>query len=424
MSFRKHALGVTVMNLADVVQPLLLLPYAGRVLGADGFGQFAYALSIATLALVIVGYGFHWTAQREAASARDDPAVLGALYADVATTRTVLFLAVILVGLALADGPLPMSRGLFLCTMLTSAGHILLPTWVLLALERAWQGAIAVAGARILALVCFVFVVRSPEQVELAVGIQASVPLVAAAISLPFVLPVIGADGFRSMTISRIAGRLRRGWRGFLYTAVEGGVGNLAVPLVAHFSNYIVAGQYSVAEKFVSVNRPFSRAMTEIFLPRLAYYADRDPTAAVDLVWRSLLTLIGSATFSLTLFTVAPYAILLIFGNQFAGAVPIIRLMSILPVLVNINIVTSNLYMFSCGHERAWAYLHLLSLGVFLGAAYLLSSAVANAAIAVVFAVIAREAIVLVVSGVFFLRFGIGRTGFPQHRERVAGIDG
>jgi len=297
----------------------------------------------------------------------------------------------------------------------------LFPAWLLIALERAWQAAIAVVVARSLTLVCFLTTVTSPAQVELAVAIQSAVPLIAGMVSLPFVATV-GFSGLRSVTLLRVGMQLRNGWRGFLFTFVERASMTLPIPLVEHFAGYVAAGEYSVAEKFVSATRPFFRVMSDTFLPRVAYYARHDPKAGLKLIWSSLSTLVVGATLSLGLFFVAPYIIVMFFGDSFSGAIPIVRVMSILPLLLNVNMCTSNLYMFNYGHERAWSALTVSGLLVFLTVAYLLSPSVPNAAIAIAAAVIAKEAVVLVVSAGFFLAFGTteGRASRRHGRVRAS----
>jgi O-antigen/teichoic acid export membrane protein len=417
MSLRKQAASLAIMHAADVLQPLLILPYAGRVLGPHDFGQFAYAVSIGQLAATVVDYGFHWTGQRAAAPAREDPAAIASLFAEVITTKVMLCLLVTLAGFVAAGSLFAISKSMFLCTMLTSVGGILFPAWLFIALERAWQATIAVVIARTLALVLFLTMVASPDQLELAVAIQASIPLVAGALSLPFVVP-IGFSGFKSVTSSRIVMQLRDGWRGFLYALVERAALTLPVPLVQHFGGYVAAGQYSVAEKFVSATRPFLRVMSETFLPRVAYYARHDPAAGVALIWSALFTVGVGAALSLFLFFAAPYVIIGLFGEEYSGAIPIVRVMSIIPVLMNANVCTSNLYMFNFGHERAWASLTVSGLLVFLSVAYFLSLYLSNAAVAVAMGVVARECVVLVVSAGFFLAFGVAKMRTPPQSVR------
>lgn len=406
MSLHKQATSLAIMHAADVLQPLIILPFAGRILGAHNFGLFAYAVAIGQITATLVEYGFHWTAQREAASARREPAVLSLLFADVVATKTLLFLLVTAIGLAVAENFLSISKTLFLYTMLPAAGGILFPVWLFIALERAWQATVAVVLSRILALVAFWAVITSPSQYELAVAIQGLIPIVSGLIALPFVVP-FGFAGFRSLSLSRIGAQLRAGWRGFLYALVERASVTLPVPLVGHFAGYVAAGQYSVAEKFVSAARPLFRVILETFLPRVAYYAKHDPVAGLILIRRSFLTLVLGAALGLCLYFIAPYFIIIFFGEEFSDAIPIVRLMSVLPVLMNANICTSNLYMFNYGHERAWTFLNVLGLIVFLCVAYLLSPHLPDPVIGIALAVIAKECTILVVSLGFFLTFGV-----------------
>src|SRR3954465_15154695 len=110
MSLHKQAASLALMHAADVVQPLVLLPYAGRVLGAQAFGEYAYALSIGQFASTIVEYGFHWTAQRTAASSRQSPAALASLFGEVFATKLALCFVLTLAGFVAADGILPIGR--------------------------------------------------------------------------------------------------------------------------------------------------------------------------------------------------------------------------------------------------------------------------------------------------------------------------
>jgi O-antigen/teichoic acid export membrane protein len=408
MSLRKQAASLAVMHAADVIQPLLVLPYAGRVLGLQHFGEYAYAISLGQFAATIVEYGFHWTAQREAASTRQEPAAIALLFAEVAAVKVTLCFAVTLAGLVAAGPFLAVSKTMFLAAMLTAVGGILFPPWLLIGLERASQAAFAVVVARTLALICFLTMVTSPAQVERAVAIQSAIPLVAGVVSLPFVAG-IGFSGLKYLTLHRVVMQFRSGWRGFLFTFVERASMTLPIPLVGHFSGYIAAGEYSIAEKFVSATRPFFRVMSETFLPRVAFHARHDPEAGLKLIWRTFLTLFVGAALSLGLFFIAPYVIIMFFGESFSGAIPIVRVMSVIPLLLNISMCTSNLYMFNYGHERAWSALTVTGLLVLLAVAYFLSPHVPNAAIALAVAVVAKETVVCVVSGSFFLRFSAVR---------------
>jgi O-antigen/teichoic acid export membrane protein len=416
MSLRKQAVSLGIMHAADVIQPLLVLPYAGRVLGAQHFGEYTYAISLGQFATTIVEYGFYWTAQRAAASERDNPRALAALLAEVTVAKVILCFVVTFIGFAIAKGALAISRPMFLCAMLTAVGGILFPVWLLIALERASQAAIGVVAARILALGGFLLLIKSPTQVELAVALQSGIPLFSGLIALPFVAR-LGFSGFRSMTMARVFHQFRAGWRGFLFSFVERASMTLPVPFVAHFGDYVAAGQYAVADKFVGATRPFFRVVVETFLPRVAHHANHDRPAGIRLIRRSLATLVMGVGLSLGLFFVAPYVILLLFGQSFSGAIPIVRMMAIVPILLNANICTSTLYMFNFGHERAWLYLTLGGLLVFLAAGTILPVTLFTASTGVALAVVGKELVVLIISAGFFLKFGTGEANRFHSRD-------
>src|SRR5208283_1627762 len=138
----------------------------------------------------IVEYGFHWTAQRAAATARHEPSKIASLFAEVLATKTILCVVLMVAGLVAANGLLPISRSMFLCTMMNAVGGIVFPAWLLIGLENAWQASLATIIARIVTFIGFLTLVGSPAQVETAVAIQSAVPLICGMISLPFIAQI------------------------------------------------------------------------------------------------------------------------------------------------------------------------------------------------------------------------------------------
>jgi hypothetical protein len=99
------------------------------------------------------------------------------------------------------------------------------------------------------------------------------------------------------------------------------------------------------------------------------------------------------------------YVVIHFFGEAFPGAIAIVPTISNLPILITVNISTSNVYRFSYFHERAWAALTVLGLLIFVAVAYVLSFSSLSVGIAVAIAVITRGGVVLVMSA-GFLVFG------------------
>ena len=183
----------------------------------------------------------------------------------------------------------------------------------------------------------------------------------------------------------------------------------LPMLLVQHYGGYTAAGQYSLAEKFVSATRPFFRILSDTLLPRVAFYARHNPKAGLRLIWLSLSSLIIGLGLSLGLLIVAPMIIVPIFGAPFAGAIPIVRLLAVVPLLLNVNACTSNLFMFTYGDERAWSVLNVAGLTAFLLAAFLMMRmTLSDATVAVPLGVVVKETLVSLISGFLLVSFTVG----------------
>ncbi len=389
------------MHAADVLQPLLILPYAGQILGPIAFGQYAYALAITQIGSMIVDYGFHFTARRAAAAARHDPIAIRKIMAEVTAAKLILFLGVSLVGLAATSISLAISLPIFYCLLLATLGGVVSPVWLLVALERPWRAAWAVVFARILALVAFLLLVRSPSQAYVGAAIQVSIPLVTALICLPAIL-AIGVDGFRALRLRAIILQLQKGWHSFASLAAMTATVLLPIPLVQHFGGFAAAGHYSAAEKLVGVARPAFRIMADLFMPRVAYLAAHDPDKGIALIGRSLWTLVAGLFLSLFLYVVGPYIVILLFGPEFAGAIRILQILCVVPFIVNIKICMADLYMFNYGFERAWTALIVAGLPAFLTISYLLSRWM-DAQDAVATGFVTSEILIAAVSAGFFI---------------------
>lgn len=402
MTLHKQAASLTLMYAVEVLQPLLILPYAGRVLGPVAFGQYVYTLAVTQLGCMVVDYGFSFSARRAAAAARHDTAAVRAILAQVIAARAILCTLVAVFGLTLVGMSETLNLPMFWCLVFAMLGQMLFPSWLFMALERHWQAAVSAIAARILALVAFLTIIASPSQAYVAAFIQVSIPLVAAIISLPFVLK-IGFGGFKLLTWKDIGAQFRDGRRSFISTAAYTVTALLPVPLVQHFSGFAAVGQYSVAEKLVSGIRPVFAVIADSLMPRVAYLAHHDPEKGISLIHKSLWSLIIGVALSLFLLIAGPYIILFLFGPDFAGAIPIVYILCGIPIAYNLSICMAQLYMFNYGYEKAWTALIVASLPMFLVSAYTFSHWF-NGAAAVALGLVASEFLIAVISSGIFVR--------------------
>ena len=122
-----------VLQMANYLIPLMVLPVVSRVLGAALFGSVGYAQNIVTYLTLLVNYGFEYSATRQIALAGQDKERKRQLFWAVLFVKTLLLLLSFLI---LALLPLFMERvasdpRLYVYTALTNIGIVFFPTWYL-----------------------------------------------------------------------------------------------------------------------------------------------------------------------------------------------------------------------------------------------------------------------------------------------------
>jgi O-antigen/teichoic acid export membrane protein len=415
MALHKQAVSLAILQAAEVIQPLLVLPYAGTVLGTVAFGHYAYALALVQFGSLLVEYGFYFTARRAAAELRHDPAALRRLLAEVTAAKGVLCLVLTVIGLPILSVIPSITAPMLLCVMIAGIGAMLDPTWMFIAVERAWESTVCVVVARCLALIAFLAVVTSPSQAYFAAGIQAAIPLVSALVSLPFML-AIGLGGFRYVTVRSVIAQLRQGWRSFLSVMAYMAIIPLQVPLVQHFAGFAAAGQYAVAEKLIGAVRPVFRVIAQTLMPRAAYLAANDPEKGLALVRTSLLTLVMGGAMSLALILVGPTILTVLFGVEFSGSVSVVHILCVAPILMNISLCMADIYMFHFADERAWAALMVSGLPVFLAVSFI-ASYWTDGALAVAFGFVAGEGVIALIATGYFVASALARKRLASLRS-------
>lgn len=384
-----------------MLQPLIVLPYLAGVLGPERLGVYAYLLSLAALASVIIDYGFGWTGQQAAARLREDPDELGSLTAQVITAKALLCLFVACLGLFALQAGLLADSTTLLCVMLSPIGGALFPVWLFLGIERPWRVTIPVVVARAFALIVTLVTVTSSTQVQLAVAIQASVPLVSAVVSVPFFLRS-SIRGLRSLQFPHVLNLLRTGFAPFVSSLAINAVVILPVPIVSLAAGEAAVGYYTIADRFLTAFRALFRVLSQTLMPRVAYESTRDRLTGILLVWRCFATVPFALMLSVLTYVAGPYVVATLFGSSFLPAAQLLRSMALIPILMNLVLCTFSLYVFNFKDVKVWTTLSLSRVALFLAFVAALSGKI-GAPLAVIAAITAAEAFVVSVSGALLL---------------------
>lgn len=79
-----------IMNITQLVLPLLTLPYLTRVLSVDGYGVVSYVKSIMTYATLIIEFGFLLSGTKDVVEAKDNKKELGKIIGRITECKLLL----------------------------------------------------------------------------------------------------------------------------------------------------------------------------------------------------------------------------------------------------------------------------------------------------------------------------------------------
>ena len=329
-SLKKNFVVYLVRTLIFSLAPLVMFPYASRILGVDGIGKVQYAQSIASYFELLAGLGITHYAVREGAKVRDDPAKLGKLLSELLTINFVAagIALVLYAGVIFTVPGLGGYRRLLLLFALEVLFNGVTFEWLYNIIEDYTYITVRTTIFQVISFaVLFLFVRDENDFFWYAVTLV-----------LPYVLTSI-----TNLTHSRRIVRLY-GYGHYQYAPHIKGV-LLVFAIVVSTSLYTMldttmlgamigdtaVGLYTAASKLNRLAVKLVMAICSVFLPRLAVLrakADREGFQKLAGIAGNII--LGLATpLAVGLWILAPEAISLFSGSEFMAAVPAMRVMCV-----------------------------------------------------------------------------------------------
>jgi O-antigen/teichoic acid export membrane protein len=334
--------------------PLIALPYLLRVLGPAPYGAIVLAQSLCGYLTIFTDFGFNFSATRAVSLARHDPDRLARILWSTLCAKALLLLAgaVLLLPVILAAPGLRTRVDLIGACSLQVLGSVLLPQWYLQGLERMRSLAVLQLVARAMSLLAVVLLVRSPQDVVMA-AVTLSLPVLLAGILSLLCLRRIAPVRWQCPAGADVLAALRDGWPLFLANAAT------SIYVITNpFLLGLVAGDTAVA--LYGVGHRVSLAAFSLFTPvlqaiypRASLLFGRSVAGGRAFMRRLLVWLATPAAFlSLLLIGAAPLIVTAVGGRQYTGAVPVLRILGGLPLILTLATLAQTT-LISVGRSRS-----------------------------------------------------------------------
>jgi PST family polysaccharide transporter len=314
---------------ANIVVPLLTLPYLTRVLGAEPLGYVLVAQSFALWISIVLEYGFTLSATREVAQHHHQTSKLSSIVSGVQGAKLLLGLATILIALVSAKlVPVFQQHPDFLWwAMLWAFGQGFSPIWFFQGIQRLLLSASLDIVFRLFGNISILVLVKSPEDANIALIIL-SISTITPTLILTYLMYTQVL--FELPKLKSIQEAFKFGKDMFFYRLLASlyTVSNAFV--LGIISSPTQVGYYGSAERIYTASTtafwPFWRA----FFPHVSIIQHQNPKRARQLIRQALLVigfvglLVGSA-----LWLSASNLIPRYLGSEFSEIAPVVQLLAL-----------------------------------------------------------------------------------------------
>ncbi len=343
---------LTILQGFNYVLPLFVWPYLMMVLGAEKFGYIGFALAINQYLMIIVDFGFNFTASKQIALARNDKRACSRIFSAVLADKCYLLCVCALVLGVISCIP---QYAVYRQTMWIMFGIVFANAFGLIWL---FQGFGRIRKVSIINTICkftllpLTFVlVKNENDYLLAAGIQTTVYLLATIVTWLFV-PQLGI-GLVLTRWKEQWEQLKDSWMVCLSNAASGVYAMLLTVILAYFVSADEVGRYAAAEKIVRVIASMSVIpFTQAFYAEVSILGQESRVQGKRLI--NFLLIIMAVAMAIVAVAVGFGSdwICSILGNEYASAAPLLRGLACVPLLVAIGGICGQLGLLAMGGDK------------------------------------------------------------------------
>jgi PST family polysaccharide transporter len=309
--------------------PFLVIPLLTRALGVDGFGKYALYLGLANLLLVVIRFGFEFSATRAISINADNQQKLSGLISAVLMIKSILLCCTLLlfVGLVIFVKPDPQLQLLIVGGGLLLAGQMLLPVWYFQGLQQMKFVTFYTVITKIIYVLLLFLLIREQNDYGLAVLVYGASFFIAGVCSVIHML--------KKTPFSLQQGKLnikeafKEALPFFTSRAFVMAYTSSMVPLIGFVCSNAQVSIYAASEKLYNALQSLMYPLANALYPHIA--KEKDVALFNKLFVFSILLLI---LVSIAGYFVAPYLIVFLFGSEFAASIGIFNIHLIALVFV------------------------------------------------------------------------------------------
>jgi len=352
--FRNMA-SLGLLQAANSLIPLIVIPVITRILGADLFGRVSYAQNIVAYLTLLVNYGFEYSATRQIALCQGDKGKTRRLFWAVITMKICLLVLslIVLWGLSWGMERIQADPRLYWYTALINIGIALFPTWYLQGVQEMEKMAWGNFIIRLSGAVAVILLVREAGQYRLYPLLMSVAGIVTGGGVLAYTVRHFGLGCWRTDRES-LRETAAAGLPVFLNNVFISFYALANMTILGLYADDTALGHYSGAQRIImALNTFIIMPVSTALFPEMSRRMSANPDEGrrffrLSLLWASAAA--GAA--SVVTFAAAPLLVRLLLGPDFAESTALLRWMSPLPLLVMAATIVTVQGLYGRGLQR------------------------------------------------------------------------
>lgn len=327
---------LAILQIFNMVLPLVTIPYVISVVGAENYGLLAFSLATIMYFNIIVDYGFNLTATREVAVHREDLSKLKEIFGSVITIKAILMLLcfIVLLILVFFVDVFSQHSKLYLFTFGIVVGQAFFPIWFFQGMENMkYITYLNIISKSLFTVAIFIFL-KEENDVFLVPLFNSLGGCFSGIVSL-FILKKQFKVVFEFQKIEIIKKYLKDSWDVFVIDFLPNMYNNFSTFLLGFFAPLEFVGFYALASKLIGVLNSFLYVLRNATFP----YLNKD-SSKMQMITK--ITVGVGIVFSVCVFAFSGFLVPLVFGTTGENSLLYIYILALSPLFLSIGIAYGN----------------------------------------------------------------------------------
>lgn len=353
----RSVISLYAIQLSSYVLPLVAFPYLTRVLGPEGLGLYGFLIAFTRVGNLITDWGFSYSTSRDIAQRLERGEPTDAPFSAAMWARLGLLggWAIVVAVLTTQVDRFAQDAALYWIAFVAVAGSTLFPIWLFQAFERLPLVTGATLLIRVVTTGLLFLLVDSADDIDVAMWLFAAPWVATAAFSLWAARARLGVSWI-AQPAGQVVAATREGGSIFITLAAASAYTACNVLLLGLLSDEEQVGYFVAAETVVLAAVGLIGPLAQAIYPRATRTALGGSAAAIGharavLPW--FLWLGGGL--SVTIFVSAPALGRIAFGPEFDRSVPLLQIMSVIPLAIALASVLSTQLMLPLRLDRLYS---------------------------------------------------------------------